>query len=114
MSVRPEEGIIPAVGTSKRYAHVVDAQMNERILERAAQTGKLQTLSAAELELDRLAVTIDPIPKPVKAWVRFGETPVLVDAEACRWTSRAVGLRFHVRGREHRCWVWMGAIVDDS
>lgn len=100
------------MGTSKRYAHVVDEQMNEHILRRAAASGKLQTLSPEELALDRLAVTIDPIPKPVKAWVRFGDMPVLVNAEACRWTSKAVGIRFRVDGEEHRCWVWLGAVDD--
>lgn len=76
------------MGTSKRYAHVVDVQMNERVLQRAARSGPLQTLSAEELALDRIALTIDPIPKPVSAWVRFGDTPILVNAEACRWTSK--------------------------
>lgn len=100
------------MGTSKRYAHVVDQQMNDTILRRAATSGKLQTLSSEELALDRLALTIDPIPKPVKAWVRFGEVPVLVNAEACRWTAKAVGIRFRVDGEEHRCWVWIGALDD--
>lgn len=101
------------MGTSKRYAHVVDAQMNDRILQRAVESGDLQTLTGDELALDRLAVTIDPIPKPVKAWVRFGSTPVLVDAVAARWTSKAVGIEFQVDARTFRCWVWLGA-VDDS
>lgn len=100
------------MGTSKRYPHVVDAQMNERILQRAADTGPLQNLTADELALDRLAVTIDPIPKPVKAWVRFGSTPVLVDALAARWTSQAVGITFDVDGVPYRCWVWRGAVLD--
>lgn len=102
------------MGTNRRYADAVDRQMDERILQRTAESGPLQTLSAEELELDRLTVTIDPIPKPVKVWVRFGGIPVRVDAEACRWTSKAVGVRFRVGEREHRCWVWMGALDDSS
>lgn len=86
--------------------------MDERILQRTAQSGPLQTLSTEELALDRLALTIDPIPKPVKAWVRFGSTPILVDAEACRWTTKAVGIRFRVQGKEYRCWVWVNALDD--
>lgn len=101
------------MGTSKRYADSVDRQMNERILQRTAAAGELQTLSDGELALDRLAVTIDPIPKPVKAWVRFGNVPILVDAEACRWTSKAVGIRFRVAEREHRCWVWISAVDEN-
>lgn len=101
------------MGTSKRYASSVDQMMNERIAQRVAAGGALQSLTPQELELDRLAVTIDPIPKPVKAWVRFGDTPILVDAEACRWTSKAVGIRFAINDQKHRCWVWVGS-VDDS
>lgn len=101
------------MGTSRRYAHAIDAQMNERILERVAATGHLVNLSAKELELDRLAVTIDPIPKPVTAWVRFGDVPVRVDAVAARWTSKAVGIEFTVGERRMRCWVWRGAVDED-
>jgi hypothetical protein len=98
------------VGTSKRYAHVVDAQMDARILQRISSDGPLQTLSPAELELDRLALTVTPRPEKVRAWVRFGDTPVQVEAEAMRWTSRAIGIRFHVMGEEKRCWVWASAV----
>lgn len=84
--------------------------MDVRILERAALNGKLQTLSAAELELDRHPVTIDPQPEKVKAWVRFGDTPVLVDALAERWTPRAMGIRFQVAGKDVRTWVWASAV----
>lgn len=102
------------MGTNRRYADSIDRRTNERILERIAERdGPLQTLTAAELQLDRHALTIDPIPKPVKAWVRFGATPVLVDAEACRWTSRGVGIRFRVGETEHRCWVWLQALETD-
>jgi hypothetical protein len=50
----------------------VDGRIGERILERAAASGELQRLTDAELELDRLPMTVDPRPKPAKAWVRFG------------------------------------------
>lgn len=89
---------------------MVARQIDERIVDVVARGASLRTLSNQELQLDRLAVTIDPIPKPVKAWVRFDDIPVRVDAEACRWTSSAVGIRFRVAGREMRCWVWRGAV----
>ncbi|MGC5172074.1 hypothetical protein ACLQ2Q_15615 [Microbacterium sp. DT81.1] len=79
-------------------------------MERVANSGPLQTLSDAELELGREPFTRDPQPKPVKAWVRFGETPVLVDAEACVWTSNAVGIRFTVAGKQLKTWVWASAV----
>lgn len=98
------------MGTNKRYAAQLDARMDTRILERAAAAGPLQTLSDAELALDRHPLTVDPMPRPVKAWVRFGATPVQVDALAARWTPRAVGIRFTVGGREMRAWVWASAV----
>lgn len=98
------------MGTNRRYAHRVDARMDERILERVSSDGPLQTLTPGELELDRHPLTITPRPEPVRAWVRFGDTPVRVDAEAVRWTPRAIGIRFCVRGRELRTWVWASAV----
>lgn len=98
------------MGTNRRYAHVIDRRMDERVLETIAKSGPLQTLTAEELELDRLPVTTDPRPAKVKAWVRFGDTGVMVDAEACMWTEHAVAIRFNVAGREYRCWVWRGAV----
>jgi hypothetical protein len=97
------------MGTNRRYAHRVDAMMDDRILQRISSDGPLQTLSDAELELDKLALTVTPKPEKVRAWVRFGATPVHVDAEAMRWTSRAIGIRFYVMGEERRCWVWASA-----
>ncbi|WP_448256099.1 hypothetical protein [Microbacterium aurum] len=86
--------------------------MNERILDKISRDGTLQTLTRMELELDKLAVTTDPIPHPVSAWVRFGTVPVRVDAEACMWTATAVAIRFRADGREHKCWVWRGAVEE--
>jgi hypothetical protein len=102
------------LGTSKRYAASVDAAMSDRIAERIASSGPLQTLTADELRLDSEPLTIDPHPKPVRAWVRFGGAALLVRGEACRWTSRAVGIRFRIRDRDYRCWVWSSAVESDS
>lgn len=100
------------MGTSKRYAHAVDARTSERILERAAASGRLQTLGREELQLDVHPCTTDPRPKPVKAWVRFGDNAFQVAAEACMWTTKAVAVRFKVAEREYRCWVWQGAVEE--
>lgn len=102
------------MGTSKRYAHAVDAQMSERILERAASTGRLQTLSRDELQLDVFPCTTDPQPKPAMAWVRFDDSAFRVRVEACMWTPKAVAIRFEVAGQEYRCWVWQGAVEEVS
>lgn len=102
------------MGTNRRYAEQIDRRMDERILQRIASSGPLQTLTAAELQLDSLPVTTDPRPARVTAWVRFGTTPTRVEAEACRWTAHAVAIRFRVGTAEHRCWVWRGAVADAS
>jgi hypothetical protein len=98
------------VGTSKRYAAHFDQLGMEREIARLAGLGRLQTLSNRELRLDSLPVTIDPKPRRVRAWVRFGEQAVRVEAFAERWTRDAVGIRFTAQGVEHRCWVWNSAV----
>lgn len=101
------------VGTNRRYADAVDARMNDRALQSIAGSGKLQSLTPLELSLDQVPLTVDPHPRrQVKAWVRCGDTPVRVDAIAARWTTDAVGIVFAVDGREHRCWVWSGAVTE--
>lgn len=102
------------MGTNRRYAEQIDRRMDDRILERIAATGRLETLTRAELDLDHAPVTTDPKPATVEVWVRFGGTPVRVAAEACMWTDRAVAVRFRAAGVEHRCWVWRGAVTSDS
>ncbi|WP_353477385.1 hypothetical protein [Microbacterium wangruii] len=97
---------------NKRYAAAVDRRMDDRILERVAtDAGPLQSLTPDELRLESEPVTVDPLPKPAKAWVRFGATPVLVDAEICRWTVDACGIRFRVGEREMKAWVWASAVT---
>ena len=99
------------MGTSRRYAAAVDRQMDARILRRLAEGGPLQSLSREEIGLDRYPVTIDPHPRRADAWVRFGSTPALVDAEVCRWTDRACAIRFRVGDHELRAWVWASAVT---
>ncbi|WP_194397290.1 hypothetical protein [Microbacterium atlanticum] len=98
------------MGTNRRYADHYDRLMGERILQRVAAGGPLETLTRLELRLDDLPCTTDPKPKPVRAWVRFGGTPIQVDAEACMWTPRAIAIRFRISGTEYRCWVWASAV----
>ena len=103
------------MGTSRRYADAVDARMNERVLQTVARGAKLQTLTPLELRLDEVPLTIDPRPhRKVLAWVRFGDTPIRVSAIAARWTPDAVGIVFSIDGHEHRCWVWTGAVDEQT
>jgi len=101
------------LGSNRRYAASIDARMDDRILERVAAQGALQSLTTDELELDRKQVTTDPRPRRVRAWVRFGAEPILVEAELCMWTDRAAAIRFRVGSAERRCWVWSGAVLQD-
>lgn len=86
--------------------------MGDRILEQVvADAGPLQSLTPEELRLDTELLTVDPRPKRVRAWVRFGSKPVRVDAVAQRWTSEAVGIVFSIRETEYRAWVWASAVT---
>lgn len=99
------------MGTNRRYATAIDANMDARILQGIARDAPLQSLTREELRLNEVPLTVDPKRRRrVKAWVRFGGTPVRVEAVAARWTPSAVGITFAVNGREHRCWVWIGAV----
>ncbi|MDQ7877300.1 hypothetical protein Q9R08_04850 [Microbacterium sp. QXD-8] len=102
------------MGTNRRYADRIDRQMDERILATIAAKGGLQSLSAAELALDREQLTIDPEPKPVLAWVRFYGEAVRVRGFACRWTPKAVGVKFTAGGKEYTTWVWSDAVELDQ
>lgn len=84
--------------------------MDDRLLVEIAKRGPLQSLDPRELELDKLAVTVDPEPDEARAWVRFGAYAVLVDVLVDRWTERAVGVRFKVGETEMRTWVYAGAV----
>lgn len=101
------------MGTNRRYADAIDRRVNERALQVVARGETLQTLTPLELQLDKVPLTVDPQPRrKVRAWVRFGNVPVQVDAIAARWTPDAVGIVFHVGDDEHRCWVWGGAVEE--
>lgn len=57
------------------------------------------------------AVTQAPSPVEVRAWVRFGDTPSLVDARAIAWTKRAVCIEWRsAPGAGYRAWVWASAV----
>lgn len=98
------------MGTNRRYAAQVDARMDARVAQSVSAGGPLQSLSDLELQLDQVPFTRDPQPKSVKAWVRFGAVPLMVDAVACSWTPYAVAIRFEVAGVEYRTWVWASAV----
>ena len=99
------------MGTNKRYADAIDARMDDRALQAIVRDRSPSNLKSVELELERYALTIPPAPVPVRAWVRYGDVPLRVDAEAWRWTERVVAIVWKVPGgAEHRAWVWASAV----
>ena len=99
------------MGTSKRYADHYDRLMNDRIAYRAIEGVAPDTLTPAELELDREPLTRAPTPRPVRAWVRYGSVSLSVDAEAVAWTEHAVAVKWEAPGGvEHHAWVWASAV----
>lgn len=75
------------------------------------RSGAPQSLTAAEQQRGSVPVTLDPTPRKVRAWVRYPDGPVEVEAMAVKWTSRAVGITWAgPDGAEHRAWVWAGAV----
>lgn len=101
------------MGTNKRYADAIDRRMNERIVEVVTRDKTPSTLSPAELALDVEPITRTPVARPVKAWVRYGDVPLLVEAEVVAWTSRAAAVRWRSpAGEVHRAWVWLSAVTD--
>jgi hypothetical protein len=84
--------------------------MGERAAESIMRGAEPVTLTPTELELEREPLTRTPIARPVRAWVRYGAVPLLVDAEAVAWTEHAVAIRWKSPDGEHRAWVWASAI----
>lgn len=99
------------MGTNRRYADSIDRRMDARIAEREVEGLEPFTLTPAELELATQPLTRAPVPKAVRAWVRFGPHAIKVDAEAVAWTERAVAIRWMTpSGVEHKAWVWASAV----
>lgn len=97
------------VGRNKRYADWYDRQMSKHITEMLVRPAPI-TLSPAELNS-----AADPVesgdPVPVRAWVRYPETPARIEGRAVAWTSRAVQVEWeNAQGQVQRAWVWASAV----
>ena len=77
------------MGTNLRYAESVDRRIKQNIIMRS---GAPLSLTDTELELGVQPLTRTPHPVACRAWVRYPEGPVKVDARAVAWTPRAVAL----------------------
>ncbi len=69
------------------------------------------SLTAEELDAERYPVTQAQGPVWVRAWARFPERSVRVQARAVAWTARAVQLEWESAGGVmRRAWVWASAV----
>lgn len=100
------------MGTSKRYAHSIDARMDARVAEGVMRTGQPETLDPKQLNLEREPMTRTPLPQPARAWVRYGDQSIEIDVEVVAWTERAMAIRWPgPDDTEHHAWVWVGAVT---
>lgn len=98
------------MGTSKRYAHVVGAQIDRRLNDFVTRPQPI-SLSDRELDAEHQQPTVAEQPIPVRAWVRFPETPIRTTGWAVAWTERAVLVEWEDGdGRPYRAWVWANAV----
>jgi hypothetical protein len=93
------------MGSNRRYgSDVTDAAINEAVT-------RPRPISLTPAEIGQLDVTEAPHPEPVKAWVRYPETPIQVEARAIAWTERAVKIEWTMRdGSVNQAWVWRSAV----
>ncbi len=90
-----------------RQAQRVDGE----ILRMVAGDKTPDTLTPAELELDRYPVTRPARAEPVWAWVHYGSHAVRVEAELVGWTEKAGAVRWEVpKTGIHKAWVWLPAL----
>ena len=99
------------MGTNKRYADRLDRAYGKRTDEIVMRGRQPTSLKTSELELDKYNLITPPRPVRVRAWVRYGEIPVQVDAEAVKWTERVVAVQWDTPEGQHKAWVWSSAVV---
>jgi hypothetical protein len=86
--------------------------MGARVNQSIMRGTEPESLSSVELGLESEPLTRTPIPRPVKAWVRYGKIPIQVDAVVTAWTTRAVAIKWESPDGEHKAWVWSNAVVE--
>ena len=92
------------MGSNRRYgSDVSDAVLNEVLI-------RPRPISLSDAEIGTRITKVDE-PVPVRAWVRFPESPIQVDGQAVAWTPRAVRVEFELRdGARLSAWVWASAV----
>ena len=64
-----------------------------------------------ELKLEQQEIVRPAVAVKMQAWVRYGNVPVRVAAEAVAWTQFAVAVRWQgLDTAIHKAWVWAVAV----
>ncbi len=101
------------MGTSKRYAAHFERLGDMRHIERTAAGREPETLTPREINRANEDFTVAARAHPCRAWVRYGQDAIHVEAEVCAWTQRAVAIRWRISEDEyHKAWVWASAVSD--
>ena len=99
------------MGSNRRYPDAADRHRRERERDTAMASIAPLSLTDAELDLKVQPLTKTPIPQPVRAWVRYGDTALQVDGRVVAWTPRAVAVEWKTpAGDIHRAWLWSSAV----
>ena len=98
------------MGSNRRYAAQIDAQMNKRVSEMAIRPEPV-SLSAEELDVENDPIKEASAPVAIRTWVRYPETVMRIEGRAIAWTSRAVQVEWtSADGSTRTSWVWASAV----
>lgn len=93
------------MGSNKRFGTDITDAAN------TAFAARVRPISLTDEEIGTGTPPTEHDPIPVRAWVRFAETPADVVGHAIAWNDRAVLVQFSLpSGGTHRVWVWRSAV----
>jgi hypothetical protein len=97
------------MGSNRRYADHYDRLMSQRVAEAGVRPEPV-SLTPEELNLAQSPARRGETVK-VRAWVRFAEQPVVLEAYAVEWNDRGVHIEWSMSdGTKLDAWVWANAV----
>ncbi|MGD8194833.1 hypothetical protein ACEXQB_010115 [Herbiconiux sp. P18] len=98
------------MGSNRRYADRIDAQMAKRVRERDLAPRPV-SLTPDQIDLERDEPTEPPEPVPVRAWVPVSSGTIPQDAVVTAWNRRACRIEWkNGDGSRSTAWVWRGSV----
>jgi hypothetical protein len=95
--------------SNRRCEDHYDRMTQQRVTEAAVRPAPV-SLTPEELDQAHHPIRRGPA-VPVRAWVRFQETPVITEAFAVEWNIWAVHVEWSVaNGTKLVAWVWANAV----